>query len=505
MLPASTIGGYVLEEVLAKLLADNGYSLLTNAQQDPRYLLNDRHGLLVRGRGTNHQADALGNLAVLVPFSLPVRLFAEAKNRASKTGLEAVRNAAGVVADVNQYQPASGVVRTWRGDSTYHYRYSLFSTSGFTTPAQDFAIAHQISLIDLSGPSFASLRRLVDNFAAAVEALALATSLATFPVGQMRAALRTALRTDPTGTSSPDPSTGELPYLPARDLALLTQELADTLDDDLVLGFPAGPQVLALRPDVPAAFRNWAATAPPVVPVTLRFAPGLPRGEWTIRPVSDAWEPRVVLRFGTPPALAQWLFAPEVDESERLDLLRRGVLSTIRIYQDGRSIELQLDVDFRPRRDQMPREEILDSLRRERLEEDLAWPSDQLEESEGSPVWPPGAVSRYLELLGVQDPARLSVLLYAAGHGGWISRAHVYELMHFDVSRKLSGFTKPFDRVLATVAAEGLLEHPVSRPIQAKYRGSNGWALGFEVDRGFLRVLRSNHADLVLDEPQLES
>jgi hypothetical protein len=59
-LPASTIGGYVLEEVLAKLLADNGYELLTSDIQDPVHLLKDKHGLLVRGRGANHQADALG-------------------------------------------------------------------------------------------------------------------------------------------------------------------------------------------------------------------------------------------------------------------------------------------------------------------------------------------------------------------------------------------------------------------------------------------------------------
>ena len=70
MLHASTIGGYVLEEVLAKLLADNGYALLTSDSQDPVHLLRDKHGLLVRGRGTNHQADAFGDL---LEYQLRVR------------------------------------------------------------------------------------------------------------------------------------------------------------------------------------------------------------------------------------------------------------------------------------------------------------------------------------------------------------------------------------------------------------------------------------------------
>ena len=217
MLHASTIGGYVLEEVLANLLADNGYRLLTSATQDPVYLLRDRHGLLVRGRGTNHQADALGDLDVPIPFSLPVRLFAEAKNRAPRTGLDAVRNALGVVSDVNQFQPPTAPRVGWRGDPTYHYRYSLFSTSGFTGPAQDFAMAHQISLIDLSGPSFASLRLAVEIFAAAVQSVAVRENLDVFPVGQMRAALRVALGTERSNGASMDPSTGVLPKIPGGE------------------------------------------------------------------------------------------------------------------------------------------------------------------------------------------------------------------------------------------------------------------------------------------------
>jgi len=37
------------------------------------------------------------------PFSLPVRLFVKAKNRGAKVGLAEVRNAHGVIDDVNQH------------------------------------------------------------------------------------------------------------------------------------------------------------------------------------------------------------------------------------------------------------------------------------------------------------------------------------------------------------------------------------------------------------------
>jgi hypothetical protein len=148
------------------------------------------------------------------------------------------------VSDVNQFQPPSASVEFWRGDSTYHCRYSLFSTSDFTGPAQEFALAHPISLIDLSAPSFASLRKEVEIFASAVQALAIRQGLDSFPVGQMRASLRMALEAFDGDAVEPDPSTCELAEMPCPELQTLADDLAGAIDSDLVLGFPAGPQVI---------------------------------------------------------------------------------------------------------------------------------------------------------------------------------------------------------------------------------------------------------------------
>lgn len=491
MLNASTIGGYVLEEVLAKLLADNGYNLLTDDHQDPAHLLRDKHGLLVRGRGADHQADALGDLLVPLPFSLPVRLFAEAKNRATKTGLDAVRNAVGVVSDVNQFQPPPAGMKLWRGDSTYHYRYSLFSTSGFTGPAQDFALAHQVSLIDLSGPAFAVLREAVEIFASAVQTLAIRAGLDVYPVGQMRAALRVALGTVAVDGEAADPSTRELSPMPWNQLDELAYDLASSIDGDLVLGFPPGPQVLVLRPDDARAFREWsAAMAGGIVSVGLRYAPGRPQGEWVVVPIEPAgrW---LVLRFGTPPALAEWLFGSGGDRRRRLDDVKRGLLSTITIYQGGRPVILEVDSAAGRASEVASREEVLTQMQEELLDRDLAFAPEEETVGQAWGGWSVEAASTFVDALRLRDPARLAVLFHAANHRDWVSRAHIYELMGFDPKRKMTGFTKPFEGIRRMLVEDRLLAPDSPNVFVPRYPDRGGWALGLDLDPDFGNTLRT--------------
>ena len=155
MISLPALRGYVLEEVLARLIGASGYRLLVEPNQDPEALVMGNHGLLVRGRGADHQADVLGQLLWVPIFSLPIRLFVEAKFTGQRVGLHVVRNAHGVIHDVNEYYRA--VPAAMRTHQRYSYRYSLFSASGFTHDAASYALAHQISLIDLSGSSFQPL------------------------------------------------------------------------------------------------------------------------------------------------------------------------------------------------------------------------------------------------------------------------------------------------------------------------------------------------------------
>src|SRR5262245_9185203 len=122
MIPEPVLRGYVLEEVLARLLRDNGYSLLVDASQDRDALTQGADGLLGRGRCTDPQLDALGELLIPTPFSLPLRLFAEAKFMNKKVDITVVRNALGVLSDVNEHHRKD--VEHHFPLRRYHYRYA---------------------------------------------------------------------------------------------------------------------------------------------------------------------------------------------------------------------------------------------------------------------------------------------------------------------------------------------------------------------------------------------
>ena len=130
----STLRGYLLEEALAWLLRSSAYELLVSADQDPAELEPHGYGLRVRGRGTTHHVDVLGEFAYTPAFSLPIRLFLEAKFYTTPCGLDVVRNALGVIQDVNQnYKTDAHSTRPRR---RFQYCYALFSTSGFSKDAK---------------------------------------------------------------------------------------------------------------------------------------------------------------------------------------------------------------------------------------------------------------------------------------------------------------------------------------------------------------------------------
>ncbi|MGK5638649.1 hypothetical protein ACSNOK_10115 [Streptomyces sp. URMC 126] len=189
--------GYLLEEVLAWLLRSSGFELLSHRDdrdEEPWKVLKEgKNGLLVRGRGAWHQVDALGQFRYVPPFSLPVRLFVEAKYLSSTpVGLATVRNGHGVIHDVNEGETTTlGSLGSRRPRTRYRYNYAIFSTSGFSKDAQDYALAHQISLIDLSGPDFDGLRKLVETEADALHAALTASPAAQRPkIHTMREYLR---------------------------------------------------------------------------------------------------------------------------------------------------------------------------------------------------------------------------------------------------------------------------------------------------------------------------
>jgi hypothetical protein len=360
VISVESLRGYVLEEVIARLLYANGYRLLVSKQQDPDALNHGAHGLLLRGRGTDHQADVLGELTLPVPFSLPLRIFVEAKYRGTKANLRDVRNAHGVIHDVNeQYATAAAGSRSVPM-RRYHYRYTLFSAAGFSRPAQQYALAQQISLVDLSSPTFAGLLDSANQTAQDLHRLARDAQVSPFPRGQMRTALRLALGTwtadepDTAEETDLDPATperrarhatqrnpaqGEPQQLPAERLAGIAGVLADGERGDLLLGFPTSPFVLALRPEDPTAFPEYVARHGPDVRVNIEFATRREvTGDWVIIPADGSRG--FQLRFALPTLLEDWLLRDDGAAALRARDVKAGVLSSIAVFHKGQIVRL---------------------------------------------------------------------------------------------------------------------------------------------------------------------
>lgn len=361
MASLEALRGYVLEEALARLLYDNGYRLLVSEDQDPDALTRGAHGLLVRGRGADHQADVLGELTLPTPFTLPTRVFVEAKYRGKPAGLRDVRNAHGVAHDVNeQYATALAGSRSVPM-RRFHYRYALFSATGFSRRAQQYALAQQISLIDLSSPAFAQLLDAVNDTAQALYRLAEELRVSPFPLGQLRTAFRLALGTwtadqghvvvpshDFDGlvdwvwrAAQLNPARREPQLLPFGPLGRITGDLVGRVHGDLLLGFPAAPFVLVMRPNDPTGLGDYVARHGTDIDVNISWTQRGLTVDWLIAPAdgSGGFE----LRFGLPELLEDWLLNADGAVGLRARDLKKGLLSSIAVFLDGRLVRLQFE------------------------------------------------------------------------------------------------------------------------------------------------------------------
>ena len=163
MATVNQVRGAILEEIVLKLLRDAGYRTI---EADEEEIRNGSSGLKLQGRGEWHQVDALVSYDFTPAFIYPIRLIVEAKayldkyNRPQKVGIDVVRNAVGVLKDVNEnYFSFSASRRKKYKYRRFNYVYAIFSLGGFTEPAQRYAIAHQIFLIQYkNSPLFNGIR-----------------------------------------------------------------------------------------------------------------------------------------------------------------------------------------------------------------------------------------------------------------------------------------------------------------------------------------------------------
>jgi hypothetical protein len=503
LLKAEDLAGYVLEEILAVLLRDNGYRLLVDKRQDEEALDEEHHGLVVKGRGANHQVDALGQLLFSVPFSLPIRLFAEAKCKATSIGISDVRNAVGVISDVNERYAADGTYQFPL--RRFHYRYALFSTSGFAPDAQKFALAHQISLIDLQGPRFSDLQVIAAGVANDLLTLA-KSELEIFPLKQMREVFRRALGTwsfeDEHVGSSRKPSARARDLLPEKELRAIGEKIKEELEGKLILGFPQGPFVLVLQPDQLETFDEFLAGSASWVDADIKFASkdGVV-GEWAIVPRSN---PEAIARFGVPPLLEAWLLTDGMIDHDRVEQVKAELLSHIAVFHHGNNL-----TQFRYRKSPVAQSDvdIFDpagsKLRRQFADADIAyWTRPQKQHHSdavaGSPrestmedrfvpdifhvaigwpeyrAWTFDSASELLQRLsGRRLSWQIEVIQEAAAAGGWLSRGRILELSGNE-NPNLRNLVRPINDIVFRLKEEEIVEAnviPPLRRVRTKDRG----------------------------------
>lgn len=151
MATPSQVRGVILEEFVVKLLHNAGYRILS--ENEGNEIRNGHSGLELQGRGEWHQVDALVGYDHTPAFIYPIRLIVEAKAYLpisytnGHVGLPIIRNAVGVLKDINENYFSHSVQYEELKYRRFNYSYAVFSLNGFTKNAQRYAIAHQIFLI----------------------------------------------------------------------------------------------------------------------------------------------------------------------------------------------------------------------------------------------------------------------------------------------------------------------------------------------------------------------
>lgn len=355
-----TLKGYILEEVLAYFIRRTGYKLLVHPDQDPIELIKLRNSLWVKGRGGIHQVDVLGQLEWIPAFTFPLRLFIEAKFRKGKMGIDVVRNAIGTILDINQNNPPTPNQTTI--SQKYHYAYALFSTSGFSEMAMRMALAHQISLIDLSGNEFNNLRNVIDRVANTIvshrdvpnegdeeEGTEDFDENNILSRGKLVLGVRHIIRE----------SLGTLPPIdiPEEDRPRIMPWIREALEpiitvsnqyDELFVAMANGPYMLLLKADNPTSFRDYAIEHPRHK-VTIKWSPQIDNGKtWIVKPTENLADGRSAysLSFKLPEIISRWIFEASEDARKRALKVKEDVFSSITIYRHEEDQDYLIRLDF---------------------------------------------------------------------------------------------------------------------------------------------------------------
>ena len=149
--------GKAFELLVKHILLHIGFS---EVRSDGLYVYDGPPGQMIQGLGESHNADVLLEPPVQTPFYSKTRLLIECKDYKSKVGLNVVRSALGLRDDINNFNMVDMnelIARRQQNRRAippifdrYSYQVAIAALSGFTLPAQKFAEAYRIPLIEFN-------------------------------------------------------------------------------------------------------------------------------------------------------------------------------------------------------------------------------------------------------------------------------------------------------------------------------------------------------------------
>ncbi len=154
--------GRVFERFIQQILLNSGFKTVI---PDGQIIYQSSSGLMLHGLAQPHNTDVLVNPPFQIPFFFPSRLIVECKCYKASVGLSTIRGALGLREDVNSFDIVTKEILEKRKNyrrkgvavfnrDRYFYQVAVASLSGFTKPAQEFALVHRIPLINIERMPF---------------------------------------------------------------------------------------------------------------------------------------------------------------------------------------------------------------------------------------------------------------------------------------------------------------------------------------------------------------
>ena len=111
--------------------------------------------------------------------------------------------------------------------------------------------------------------------------------------------------------------------------------------------------------------------------------------------------------------------------------------------------------------------------------------------------WDTHSVGFLLQSLDAQAPVQAATVRLAAQQGGFASREQVYELGQYNDERSLRGFTRPVNRIVQEMRAQGRLPDGALDVLSTRYDGGVV-ATGFDVPQELMPLLAPQRSESVV-------